>query len=51
MRIATPHRSYLLKKEAVDDDSDDRVALIEAQLKVARLEAELLELKNKAKSK
>ena len=40
-----------VEKEAVDDDSDDRVALIEAQLKVARLEAELLELKNKAKSK
>lgn len=40
-----------VEKEAVDDDSDDKVALIEAQLKVARLEAELLELKNKAKSK
>ena len=38
-------------KEFAGDDSDDKVALIEAQLKVARLEAELLELKNKAKSK
>ena len=35
----------------IDCDSDDKVALIEAQLKVARLEAELLELKHKAKSK